>query len=144
MTKVTELTKLATEFRRMIENSDWSKLTMEFEYFPFGSCGDASILLAQYLLDEGFDTPTYVSAQLNLRERNPGHAWLELDGVIIDITADGFDPKAPEVIITENSEWHEMFEIIDEHPAGIHVCQEDHIIRNLLAAYHEIIRRRVH
>ena len=144
MADLDKFTKAATQFRSMIENADWSKLTMEFEYFPFGSCGDASILLAQYLIDEGFDTPTYVSAQLNLRDRNPGHAWLELDGVIIDITADGFDPKAPEVIVAENSEWHEKFEILDKHPAGIREYHQDHIIRSLLAAYHEIIGLRAH
>ena len=96
------------------------------------------------MIDAGFDAPTYVSAELNVHGRIPGHAWLELDGVIIDITADGFDPNAAEVIVEENSKWHEKFEILDEHPAGIHVYQEDHIIRNLLAAYHEIIGLRVH
>ena len=143
MDKLEKLTELATQFRLMIEEADWSKLTMEFENFPTG-CSDAAVLLAQHLIDEGFGTPTYVSAELIKSNQNRGYAWIKLDGIIIDITADGFDPKAPKVIVEENSEWHEKFEILDEHPAGIHVYQQDHIIRSLLAAYHEIIGLRVH
>ena len=138
------LTELATRFRKMIEDTDRSKLTIEFEEFPVGSCGDTSVLLAQYLIDAGFDAPTYVSAELNVRGQSPGHAWLELDGIIIDITADGFDINAPEVIVEKNSEWHEKFNILDEHPVSISMYQQDHIVRNLLAAYHEIVGLRVH
>ncbi len=142
--KIRKLTKLATGFRQMIENADWSKLTIEFEDFPVGSCGDASILLAQYLIDSGYDTPTYVSAELVTPTGLPGHAWIELNGLIIDITADGFDPKAPKVIVEANSEWHEKFEILDKHAVGISMYQQDHIVRNLLAAYHELVGLRVH
>ena len=88
--------------------------------------------------------PTYVSAELIKPTGLPGHAWIELDGLIIDITADGFAPNAPEVIVEENSEWHEKFEILDEHPVGISMYQQDHIVRNLLAAYHEIVGLQVH
>ena len=143
MTKVTELTKVATQFRQMIESADTSKLTEDFENFPAGSCGDASILLAQYLIDAGYDTPTYVSAELVRPPDLLSHAWIELDGVILDVTADGFEPDAPPVIVAENSTWHGRFNRFDEHPAAINVY-EDRIAAMLRTAYHEIIGRRVH
>ena len=134
------LTKLATQFRQLIENADWSKLTVEFEDFPAGSCGDASILLAQYLIDAGYETPTYVSAELARPPNLPSHAWIELDGVILDITADGFEPSMPSVVVTENSEWRDQFNRLDEHPAAIHLY-DDRTVAMLRPAYHEIIGR---
>ena len=131
------LTELATQFRQMIENADRSNLTVEFKNFPFGSCGDASILLAQYLTDSGYETPIYVSGQLVEPTGLPGHAWLELDGVIIDITADGFEPHMPKVVVAENSDWHNQFDRLDEHPAAIH-GYDDYTASRLVAAYQEL------
>ena len=143
MTKVAELTRAAKLFRQMIENADRSKLPIEFENFPAGSCGDASILLAQYLIDAGYDTPIYVSAELVRPPDLLSHAWIELDGVILDVTADGFEPDAPPVIVAENSTWHDRFNRFDEHPAAINVY-EDRTAAMLRSAYHEIIGRKVH
>jgi len=43
----------------MIEEADWSNLTIEFEKFPKYSRGDV-LTLAKYLIDAGYDTPTYM------------------------------------------------------------------------------------
>ncbi len=137
------LTKLASRFRLLIENADRSKLPISFENFPAGSCGDAAILLAQYLIDAGCDTPTYVSAELVRHPNLLSHAWIELDGIVLDITADGFEADAAPVIVTENSAWHDRFDRFDEHPAAINVY-EDRIVSMLTAAYHEITRLRIH
>ena len=136
-------TKAATRFRQMIEEADWSNLTIEFEKFPECSCGDASTLLAQYLIDAGYDTPTYVSGEIVEPTRLLSHAWIELDDIVLDITADGIDPNLPKVIVTDNSAWHDQFDRLDEHPVAIDMY-EDHVTSRLSAAYEEIIGSRVH
>ncbi len=142
------LTKLASRFRLLIEETDLSDMITECEKFPYGSCGDASILLAQYLIDAGCDLPTYVVGEIveptrldptNLRS----HAWLELGGYVLDITGDGFGPNIPSVIVTDNSDWHDQFKRFDEHPVAIHLY-DDWTASRLSAAYEEIIGLRVH
>ena len=153
MGRLENLAKLAARFRWLIEEADWSKLTIEFENFPTG-CADACILLAEYLIDSGYDTPTYVSGELSVItmsdniiqlfgddvETTPlrSYAWLELDGVVVDITADGFDPNAPRVIVAENSVWDNQFSRFDEHPVAIDLY-DDHTVSRLRPAYNEII-----
>ena len=151
------LTKAATQFRQMIENADRSKLPTEFENFPGWAPGsrddekmyesggrvEAPILLAQYLIDLGYEIPTYVRGELYDPRLRWGHAWIELDGIILDITFDGLFADQPPVIVTEDQYWHEMFRRLDEHPVSIHVFGK----RNtavLRSAYHEIIGLRVH
>jgi len=141
--KLENLTKVATRFRFLIEEADWSKLTIEFENFPVNSCGDVSILLAEYLIDSGYGTPIYVVGELVEHPRVLSHAWIELDGVVADITADGFDPNAPRVIVTEKSVWHNQFSRFDEHLVAIDLY-EDYTASRLRAAYKEIIRLRIH
>jgi len=137
------LTKLASRFRWMIEEADLSDMITECEKFPYGSCGDASILLAQYLIDAGCDLPTYVIGEIVEPTRLRSHAWLELGGYVLDITADGFGPNIPSVIVTDNSDWHDQFKRFDEHPVSIHLY-DDRTASRLTAAYEEIVGLRVH
>ncbi len=134
---IVELTRAATRFRQMIENADRAKLPIEFENFPTGSCGSASRLLAQYLIDGGLDAPNYVVGDIVEPTKSRSHAWLELDGVVIDITADGFDPDMPKVVVTKGSSWHHQFRIRDEHLPAINLY-EDRPIPRLAAAYQEL------
>jgi len=39
----------------------------------------------------------------------PTHAWIERDGVIVDITADQFDDVEQAVIVTADRTWHDQF-----------------------------------
>ncbi len=136
------LTKAATTFRLLIENTDRSKLTVDFENFPVRSGVGASILLAQYLIDLGYGIPTYVRGELY----GPipwAHAWIELGGVILDITLDGLYSDVPPVIVTEGLYWHEVFKRLDENLVAIHVFDE-RTVSMLKAAYYEIIGLQVH
>ena len=151
------LTKAATQFRSMIENADSSKLPVEFKNFPgrsparcsyknpYESGGriEAPILLAQYLIDLGYGFPTYVRAELYDPYLRWAHTWIELDGVILDITFDGLFADQPPVIVTEDSYWHEMFKRLDENPIAIHVFDK-RTVSMLRRAYHQIIGLRVH
>jgi hypothetical protein len=65
-----------------------------FDRFPLGCCGDASDLLAQYLLDNGINT-YYVCGNYYSKDyitwNTQSHAWLMTeDRIIIDITGDQF------------------------------------------------------
>ena len=136
------LTKAATTFRLLIENTDRSKLTVDFEHFPVRSGVGASILLAQYLIDLGYGIPKYVRGELY----GPipwAHAWIELGGVILDITLDGLFNDVPQVIVTESSYWHEIFKRLDENLVAIHVFNERNASM-FRTAYHEIVGLQVH
>jgi hypothetical protein len=90
---VEEIFRLAAQFREAIEmakNEHKFIRDMCFGRFPRGCCGDASVLLAHYLLKRGIQT-TYICGNYYDDEVVQSHAWLELsDGVIVDITGDQF------------------------------------------------------
>ena len=97
--------ELAKRFRSALETSDRTKLPIGLQEFPRGACGDASLLLAKYLQDNGEIGITYVTGT-NGRQT---HGWLESDGIIIDITADQFD-GFDDLVVTIDSTWHSQFE----------------------------------
>ena len=151
------LTEQATQFRQLIESADRSKLPTELENFPGWPPGsrddekihesggriEAPILLAQYLIDLGHGIPTYVRAELYDPYLRWAHTWIELDGIVLDISLDGLFGDVPPVIVTEDSEWHEIFRRLDENPVAIHVFDK-RTVAMLRTAYHEIIGLRVH
>ncbi|MCP4163865.1 MAG: hypothetical protein GY760_27710 [Deltaproteobacteria bacterium] len=76
-----------------------------FKNFPKGTCGDTSDLLAQWLIEKGFDNVKCVCGQKN----GEPHAWLELNDLIIDITSDQFDDGLSPVYIGRNRDFHDTF-----------------------------------
>ncbi len=152
-----KFTKAATQFRSMIENADRSKLPVEFKNFPgqsptscnyenpyeSGGRVETPILLAQYFIDLGYGIPNYVRGELYEPRLRWGHAWIELDGILLDITFDGLFADQPPVIVTEHSEWHEIFKRLDANPVAIHVFDKK-TVSMLRSAYHEIIGLRTH
>jgi hypothetical protein len=111
MTRTSQTLKtLAKVFRRAIEVSE---LKYEgFRHFPRGSCGDASLLLSQFLQDHGFDQVEYVDGWAPEDGAPPhgSHGWLEVSGTIVDITGDQFETRpAPPVVVTTDRTWHSHF-----------------------------------
>ena len=157
MDRLDKYKKAATRFRQMIENTDRSKLPIEFENFPGWAPGsrddekiheswgriEVPILLAQYLIDLGYGIPTYIRAELYNPDLRWAHTWIELDGVILDITLDGLFADVPSVIVMEDPECHDIFRRLDENPVAIHVFDE-RTVSMLKTAYHEIIGLRLH
>lgn len=103
-----DILEAAMVFRAALDAVDsdiW--LAAMIDQFPVGACGHASELLGRYLRDTLSIECAYVLKDL----MNPdgswrsGHAWLEYDGLIIDITGDQFG-WAP-VIATRVSRVHE-------------------------------------
>jgi hypothetical protein len=101
---------LATAFRRAIEESDL-RSEEGFREFPRGACGDASLLLSEFLRGHGFTQIDYVEGWARTGPQAHGsHTWLEIGGTIVDITADQFPRRpAPPIIVTSDRSWHAHF-----------------------------------
>ncbi|MET7372535.1 hypothetical protein [Micromonospora arida] len=108
--------------------------------FPHGSCGDVCELLGQFLIDSGFGEWRYCSGQRD--DSFFTHAWLERDGLILDITADQFPDIDQPVLLTRGRAWHNQF--------SLHECRRaanlDHLFFQDFAAdaewtYRELYRR---
>ncbi|BDI30530.1 hypothetical protein CCAX7_25810 [Capsulimonas corticalis] len=65
------------------------------------------MLLVRYLAERGYSQARSVNAML-IRDTTCRHEWVEVDGVIIDITADQFKarPKQLPVIVSDHSTFH--------------------------------------
>lgn len=83
----------ASEFRAALDAIDrahWQQI--HIGNFPRGACGHCAELLARHLHDRFGITPDYVSCNLESGDSNfeRGHAWLEWNGLLIDISGDQF------------------------------------------------------
>lgn len=90
----------------------WASVTIDA--FPRGACGHCAELLARYLKDRLSIEATYASGHVGHLVDGVTHAWLEYDGIYIDISADQFG--LPAVIVAPHSDLHEQATEIDRHP----------------------------
>lgn len=134
-TKISYLQELSLRFRNTIIKYGIKKLPISFHEFPTGSCGDASLLLGKYLDEMGMGQFDYVCGELGRQS----HAWLEKDGIIVDITADQFDGVTEEIIVTDNDDFHKRFEENFRHPYIDCFGNGDFVDIELLPAYYKII-----
>ncbi len=79
----------AGRFRAAIQCCPRHLLPVTLQGFPCGARGDATILLGEFLASEGFGVFDYVAGECS-RPHYQSPAWLERDGLIVDITADQF------------------------------------------------------
>lgn len=98
------------KYRKAIENNK-DKLEMWwFHKFPNGCCSDTSLMLGRYLDDKQYGKAYHVSGILG----HNSHAWLELDGWIIDITADQFAEVDESIIVAKETYFHNRFEDVEK------------------------------
>jgi len=100
-----------TRFRTAIRATDPSEVDPEVRFivsaFPAGVCGAVCFLLGHYLRENGFPGAEYVNG---IRRRDgQSHAWIETEGIIVDITGDQFAEVADEVVVTRDATWHRQF-----------------------------------
>lgn len=124
---------LAGRFRAAIEACDLKSLPNTFHGFPRGSCGDATLVLAKYLKDNGQEGFVYVCG---MREGH-SHARLQRGNLVVDITGDQFPDNDDRVCVSRASAWHAQFEVDHEDPSDIDVY-DDFTRFNLCAAYDRI------
>lgn len=97
-----DLLTLIHAFRKSLEEQHaQGQLPTDWEYFPEGCCGASSKILADYLKVQFGLKAEYVSGDLD----GYSHAWLELDGNVIDITCDQFDGRPP-VFFAPRDDWY--------------------------------------
>ncbi|HBU6167531.1 hypothetical protein [Citrobacter freundii] len=121
---INELTKFCTDVRSALEmaNADGihhARTSLSMCDFPMGCCGDTTDLLA-YLINAQFAKIAlkrsgvyyeHINPDSRLRDGN-SHAWLELSGQLIDLTADQFNDRGfsnPPVMITKDKSFHDLF-----------------------------------
>ena len=100
----------ATSFRTALEQGGLRLISLA--QFPHGSCGDTCELLGQFLFDSGLGQWIYCSGQRD--EPFQTHAWLERDGLILDITADQFGDIHEPVLLTRDHGWHAKYSRIPD------------------------------
>lgn len=99
-----ELARLASCARSAIESADRSRWG-GYASFPSGACGNVSEVLARVMRERlGLDA-LYVSGTDSVDRQS--HAWVEVNDVIIDITADQFGQ--PPVIVRARNPWHSIW-----------------------------------
>lgn len=105
--------ELAERFRNGIEACDPARMVISMQSFPRGACGDAALLLARYFRDNGAGEFEYIVATRGEGEGWTSHAWLEQNGLIVDITADQFNEVEAVVLVTEDRGFHATFRDFD-------------------------------
>lgn len=109
------IAKKASRFREALEGvSTQSWANCGINDFPYGACGHCAELLAHYLKRELEIDAVYASGHVKQASKSGTHAWLEYDGLIIDISADQFGLSP--VIVTRESNWHAGAREVDRHP----------------------------
>lgn len=102
--EIDEIRRLGLAFRQAIMSLPISKFPNSsfFENFPDGCCGDTCHLFAKYLISKGYEV-NYVWGW----KGKQSHAWLELNDLIIDLTADQFPDVNEVVVVTYDKSWHQ-------------------------------------
>ena len=102
-----EVLLAAQRVRNAVENIDrgyWERLGID--RFPRGACGHCSELLGCYLHEVYAVEAEYVACDLYTDDDKwmSSHAWVEWNGLIIDISGDQFG--WPPVIVSRTSPFH--------------------------------------
>jgi hypothetical protein len=100
-----EIEREATRLRSALDRIDrahWE--AHNIREFPRGSCGHCAEMVGRFLREQLGIEAIYVSANFRMVHRNQGHAWVEYDGLVIDISADQFG--LPPVIVSRFSSFH--------------------------------------
>lgn len=116
------LRELATAFRHAIELARAERAPGALPYFPEGACRITSRLLAQHLAHRpgaaDFGRPQIVSAVLPGTEPAVRHFWLELNGSVVDLTADPFG-EAPVVVGPRTAFHHSLTSLVAQDAAVV-------------------------
>jgi hypothetical protein len=125
--KLAQLKELVSRFRAAVIRTDPDKIDPNFS--RMGDPGAMCILLARFLEENGFPGCETVAGSRNAA----WHAWLELDGLIVDLAPDQFNeiprlrvmpelyedaPQGFVVTETSKSPWHSRMELYFREPAS--------------------------
>ena len=99
--------EIACRMRNIFEESSRNgNDPFSFSSFPNGACGPTSELIGRYFREVLETDAMYIGASRS--DDDWTHAWITVNDLIVDITADQFDQKT--VIVEKNSPWHDKWD----------------------------------
>ncbi|WP_337847787.1 hypothetical protein [Sphingomonas sp.] len=111
-----EIERAAHAFRGAVDTAGPEPWASKHIAFPRGACGHAAELLGRYLIDRLGIVADYVNqtAFKDIGGWRHSHAWLEWNGLTIDICGDqfGWEP----VIVTRHPQFHGRGDDEIRHP----------------------------
>ncbi|HFQ2193333.1 hypothetical protein [Pseudomonas aeruginosa] len=122
---------VARAFRKELERlHGLGALPEHLKDFPKACCGAVSVLLGDYLIKQFDLRAMYVEG---MRDGKP-HGWIEIDGIVIDITGDQFEGR-PSVFTAAKDSWYDSWAERSRRPAEHLIeCQVDVEEREVLRA----------
>ena len=102
--------ELAQAFREAFLSADLSGAPGNLPYFPKGCCSWATWFLGHYLKIEHGLEPVEIQATRFSPDGTQHHAWIEVSGLIVDITSDQFEDCPLPIYGVEHSLWHQTWE----------------------------------
>ncbi|MFG0337706.1 hypothetical protein ACF8FF_07210 [Pseudomonas sp. zjy_13] len=127
-----DLLSVARSFREALDAQKRDGvLPPHMQKFPTCCCGVISELLGEYLAAAGVSS-TYVVGKNQIAS----HAWLEVDDLVVDLTADQFEGRPP-VFVGLKDDWY--FDWAEDSrrvarllPNGSHCSENKAVLREVL------------
>ena len=105
-----KLQKISEEVRTLLKKRASNSLPYRpFNEFPRGCCSDSSQILSEIINRKLQLNSIVVSYDKGVSCHSDSHAWVELDGICIDITADQFCTGIKPVYVGEPTELHKKY-----------------------------------
>lgn len=145
MSKIEEIRKIAFDVRNAMEsvlaNDEIHSSHKPYNNFPSGCCGAMSKILTSHFEKLGFENVGYMSGRHVVDGR--GHAWIIIEGICVDITADQFeDSNYPPVMVLRENQYELKYIFKNDHPArriGIESDSELKTIYELITNYLKVL-----
>ena len=121
MIPIDEIRRVAADYRCFLETSPFKGKNcitygnLAKGLFPYGCCGIVSKLLIEKIKSELGFTCSYISGTKGGSNQEIGsHAWIEYEGIVIDITADQFSDcgyPRDKVYVAEKDSFYRSFKV---------------------------------
>lgn len=134
-TEIQRLRRTATAFHDAITQTDFSRTGLNLRNFPFECCHHATSLLGVFLHEGAFAGITKMSGRRPDGEDGKHH-WLEINGIVVDITAYQFADVDEKVIVSQSSGWHSALDG-KPLPLGVEGESEQEYFERIKAFYNE-------
>ena len=134
------LLRRASTLRTYLEGQLSGTHLRVYNYFPKGTCKVSSLLFLKWIGDtDGIKTGFGVANAVRGTEGSEqSHAWAEVEGCIVDITADQFSDFNEPVFVGRTSGWHRTWRGMKRYPhdefttiSGAHLQEYQLLLRSL-------------
>ncbi|MBO1894214.1 hypothetical protein HNW13_000140 [Shewanella sp. BF02_Schw] len=122
---VSKLSDFAIQFRAVLDTHSSSIGLPHFYNFPRNCCEGVSVYFAFYTMQMFPSVNVEVVHSRNSDDEH--HYWVEIDGLIFDLTADQFDECNAPIIAQASSPLENVFPICERSFASIAMCAYDAI-----------------